>query len=91
MWIEYLQILRRAKVWRAAQYTNLRADMAVEALTDRERNQANMSQEKDQMLTRESFPPNNDDQYYELPSAGNAHTCVTEQAVEQALFSQSVK
>jgi hypothetical protein len=43
------------------------------------------------MLRRESFPPNDNDQYYELPPAGSAHTRVTEQAVERALHSQSVK
>jgi len=65
--------------------------MTVEALTDREGNQANTSQEKEEMLRRESFPPNDDNQYYELPPAGSAPTCVTEQAVERALFSQSVQ
>jgi len=28
------------------------------------------------------FPPNDGNQYYALPSAGSAHTRVTEQAVE---------
>jgi len=65
--------------------------MTVEALTDREGKQANTSLEKEEMLRRESFPPNDDDQYYALPAAGSAHTRVTEQAVERALFSQSVK
>jgi hypothetical protein len=62
----------------------------VEALTDREGKQANTSLEKEEMLRRESFPPNDDDQYYELPPAGSAHTRITEQVVEQALRSQSV-
>jgi hypothetical protein len=65
--------------------------MTVEALTHREGKQANTSQEKEEMLRREYFPLNDDDQYYELPPAGSAHTCVTEQEVERALFSQSVK
>jgi hypothetical protein len=47
--------------------------------------------EKEEMLRHESFPPNDGDQYYELPRAGSAHTRVTEQAVERALYSQSVK
>jgi len=42
-------------------------------------------------MRRKSFPPNDDDQYYELPGARNAHTRVTEQADERALFSHSVK
>ena len=65
--------------------------MTVEALTDREGKQANTSLEKGEMLRHESFPPNDGDQYYELPPAGSAHTRVTEQAVERALYSQSVK
>jgi len=43
------------------------------------------------MLRCESFPPNNDDQHSELPPAGSARRGVTEQAVERALFPQSVK
>jgi hypothetical protein len=65
--------------------------MTVEALTDREGKQANTSLEKEEMLRHESFPPNDGDQYYELPPAGSAHTRVTEQSVERALYSQSVK
>jgi len=91
MWSEFLQNLRGAEVWRAARYANPWAGMTVEALTDRQRKQANTLQEKEEMLRRESFPPNDDDEYYELPPAGSAHTRVTEQAVERAVFSQSVK
>jgi hypothetical protein len=65
--------------------------MTVEALTDRECKQGNTSHEKEEMLRRESVPPNDDDQYSELPPAGSTHTSVTVQAVEQAVFSQSVK
>jgi len=43
------------------------------------------------MLRRESFPLHDKDQSYELPPAGSAHTRITEQAVERALHSQSVK
>jgi len=82
MWTEYMQNQRGAEVWRAARYANPRAGMTVEALTDREGKHANTSQEKEEMLRREPFPPNDDDQYYELPPAGRAHTRVTEQAVE---------
>jgi len=78
-------------VWRAARYVNHRASMTVEALSDREGKQANTPLEKEEMLSHESFPPNDDDQYYELPTAGRGHTCVTEKAVERALFSQLVK
>ena len=63
----------------------------MEALTDRDGKQANTSLEKEEMLRHESFPPNDGDQYYELPQAVSAHTPVTEQAVERALLSQSVK
>jgi len=65
--------------------------MTVEAFTDRDGKQANKSLEKEEMLRRESFPLNDGDQYNKLPPAGPAQTRVTEQAVERALFSQSVK
>jgi len=78
-------------VWSAARYTSPRAGMTVGSLTDKDGKQANTSLEKEEMLRHESFPPNDGDQYYELPPAGSAHTRVTEQAVERALFSQSVK
>jgi len=91
MWSDYPQKVRGAEVWRAARYANPRASMTSEALTDREGKQANPATEKEERLRRESFPPNDDNQYYELPPAGSAHTRVTEQAVERALFSPSVK
>jgi hypothetical protein len=69
MWREYLQNQRGAEVWRAAQYVNPRADMTMETLTDWEGKQANTLQEKEEMLRPESFPPNDDDQYYKLPTA----------------------
>jgi len=65
--------------------------MTVEALTDRDAKRANTSLEKEEMLRHECFPPNDSDQDYELPPAGSAHTRVTDQAVERALYSQSVK
>jgi hypothetical protein len=65
--------------------------MTMAALTDREGKQENTSLEKEEMLRHESFPLNDGDQYYKLPPAGSAHTCVTEQAFERALYSQSVK
>jgi len=91
MWSEYLQNLRGAEVWRAARYANPQGGMIVEALTDREGKQANTATEKEEMLRRECFPPNNNDQYFELPRPGSTNTRVTEEAVERALHSQSVK
>jgi hypothetical protein len=82
MWSDYLQNLRGAEVWRAVRYTNHRASMTMEALTDREGMQTNTATEKEEMLRRKSFPQNDNDLYYELPSAGSAHTGVTEQPVE---------
>jgi hypothetical protein len=90
-WRDFLQNLRGAEVWRAAQYANPRASMTVEAVTNREGKQANTATEKEDMLRRESFPPNDNHQYYELPPAGSAHPGVTMQAVERALHAQSVK
>jgi len=86
MWSDYLQNLRGAEVWRAAKYVDPRVGATVEALTDREGTQANTAIEKEEMLRLESFPMNDDDQYYELPPAGSAHTNVTEKAVERALY-----
>jgi len=47
----------------------------------------------DRAVTRrhESFPLNNCDHYFKLHPAGSAHTRITEQAVERALFSQAVQ
>jgi len=81
---EYLQHLRGAEVWRAARYANPRADTIVQAFTGRECKQPNTSLVKEKMLWRESLPPNDNDQYYELPPAENPHTRVTDQAVERA-------
>jgi hypothetical protein len=65
--------------------------MTVEAKTEREGKHTNTSQEMEEMLRRESFPPNDEDQYYVLPPTGSTLTCVTEQAVKHAVFSESVK
>ena len=77
-----MENLRRADVWRAARYANPRAGTTMDTLPDREGKQANTSLEQEGMLRRESFSENVDDQYKELPPAGGAHTCVTDQAVE---------
>lgn len=42
MWNDYLNNLRRAEVQRAANFANPRAGMPMEALTDRDRQQANL-------------------------------------------------
>ena len=76
-----MQNLRGAEVWRAAPYAIRRAGTTVEALTDREGKQANTSLEKEEMLRRSSYPPNDHDQYYKLAPAGSSHMCVAEQAV----------
>jgi hypothetical protein len=91
MWSDYFKNLRGAEVWRAAQYANPGAGMTVEALTHREGKQANTSLAKEEMLRHESFPQNDGDHYNKLPSLGGAHTRVTEQSAERALYSQSVK
>jgi len=80
-----LQNLRGAEVSRAARYSNARVGKTVEASTDREGKQANTSLEKEEMLRREGFPPNDDDQYYELPPVGRAHMRVTEQTVKTSV------
>jgi len=78
-------------VSRSARYANPRACITVEDLSDREGMQAITATEKEEMQRGESFLPNDDNQYYELPPVGSGHTRVTEQADERALFSQSVK
>jgi hypothetical protein len=91
MWNDYMQNLRGGEVWRAAKFTNPRAGATMEVLCDSKGKQANTIAEKEEMLRGESFPMNDGDQYYELPPAGQAHERITEQSVERALFSQSVK
>ena len=86
-----MQTLRGAEVWREARYADPHACMTVEAPTDKESKQANTAREKEEMLRRKSFPPNDDYQYYESPPGGSAHMRVTESPVERALHSQSVK
>jgi len=54
----------------------------VEALTDRNGKQANTVTEKEEILSRDSFPPNEHDHYFELPPVGQVHQSVTEQVVE---------
>jgi hypothetical protein len=91
MWNNYLKILRGAEVWGVAKYANPWGGMTMMALTDRDWKQENRIAEMEDMLRRESFPPNEYDQYFELPSVGQAHQSVTEQVVDRPLFSQSVK
>ena len=43
------------------------------------------------MLRHECLPLDDDEQYYEVPPSGSAHTDITKEAVEQALFSRSVR
>ena len=90
MWNDYRRNLRGAAVWRGAKFANPRAGATVEALTDRDGKQANTTTEIAEMVRRQSFPPKENDQYIELPPAAQAHQSVTEQAVERALFLQSV-
>jgi len=55
--------------------------MTVEVLADRAGNQANTSLEKEETLRRESFPPNADDQYHELPPTQSAHPLLAKHTV----------
>ena len=63
-------------------YANPGAGTTVQALTDSDGKQAITSLEKVEMLMHESFPPNDGDQYYQLPPVGSGNTHVTEQAVK---------
>jgi hypothetical protein len=91
MWNNYVQNLRVGEVWRGAKFTNPRVGASMEALTVREGKQAHSIAEKEKTLRGESVPLHDGDHYYELPPAGQAEECITEQSVERALFSQSVK
>jgi hypothetical protein len=90
-WSDKLQNLLGAEVWRAAHCANPRVGMTVEASTDREGKEVNPATEKEAMLSCEKFPPNDNDQFYELHPGGSTPTHVTEQAIKRALNSQSVK
>jgi hypothetical protein len=72
MWNDYGWNLRECEVWRVAKFSNPQAGATVEALTDTKGKQANTIAEKEGMLSGESFPLNDGDQYYELPPAGQA-------------------
>ena len=78
MLTELLRNLLGGKVWEAARYMNPWAGMTVESFTDREGKQAKSLLEKEEMMRLESFPPNDNDQYYELPPTPRAHTHGTE-------------
>jgi hypothetical protein len=78
-------------VWRAARYANTPAGRYEGAFTDQEGRKANIATEKEKMLRCQSFHPNDNDQSYQLHLAGTAHTRITEQAVEGALYTQSAK
>jgi len=58
MWNQYLLNLRGGEVWWAAKFAIPSAEATVEALTDRERKQANTIAEKETMFKGESFPMN---------------------------------
>jgi hypothetical protein len=72
-------------------FANPEAGMTMETLTDRDGKQANTIAQKEEVLRQELFPPNKYDLYFELPQGGQAHQSITEQTVERAPFSQSVK
>ena len=65
--------------------------MTVEVLTHRDGKQPGTIIEKEEMPRQESFPPNNHNQYFELPPAGQAHLSVTEQTVKWAPFAELVE
>jgi len=88
---DYMQNLWGAEEWWAAHYANPCMGMTMVTLMEREGKQANTATEKEEMLRRESFPPNDNNQYYNLPPTGSAHTDCTEQGVKEALYSRSVK
>jgi hypothetical protein len=83
--------LRGGEVWRAAKFANPPVGATIVASTGREGKQANTMAEKEKMLRGESIPRNDGDQYYEQPTVGQGQELITEQLVERALYSHSVK
>lgn len=63
----------------------------MEASTAREGKQTYTATKKEEMQSRQAVPPKNDDLHYELTPLGSAHRCITEQAVERAILSKSVR
>jgi len=90
MWSDYLQNLRGVEEWRADPYATPPVSMTMEALTDREGKQVYTGTEREEILRHEFFTPNDNDQDYQLPPAGNAPTRITDHAVERALHAQSL-
>ena len=72
-----------------AHYVSPAVDLTVEALTDREGKQANTSFVQEEILRNKSFPPNDGEQYYELPPAVSPHTRATEEVVQRPLYCKS--
>jgi hypothetical protein len=91
MWNHYPKNLGRAEVWSAGKFANPWAAMTMEDLSEKDAKQAITITEKDEMPKGESFPPIEHDQYFKLPPAAQAHQSGSKQAVEQALFSQSIR
>jgi len=88
---DYLKSLWRAEVWREVKFANPRAGSTVEALTERDGTHADTITKREEMQRRESFPLHEHDQYIEQLPAGQALQSLTQQAVEPALFAQSVR
>jgi len=55
------------------------------------RKQANTTSEMEEMVRHQAFPTIDGDQYFKLHPVGITHTSFTEQAVERAIYSHSVK
>jgi len=91
MWNDCFKTLIGAEGCRAAKCANPHAGMTVQAVSDKGGKQAITIAEKEQMLRRQSFPPNVYEQHNELPPPRQAHQSVTERVVKRALFSQSIK
>jgi hypothetical protein len=69
---DYLNNLWGDEASRAANFGNPRAGETMEALTNRDGTHTNTITEKQEMVRRETFPPNEDDVYIELLLTGQA-------------------
>jgi len=77
-WNEYLLNLSGGEVWRAARFANPPVGATVEASSDSDGKQAKTIAKREKILSGESFPMKDGDQYNQLPPAVQAHKHITE-------------
>jgi len=69
MFKHYVESLTGPEMWRAAKFAIILATSIVEALTDGIWKHTNMIAQNEEMLSRQSFPPKEYNQHFEIPPA----------------------